>query len=182
MPPNRRGCKIRRMPAARYSAIVAAGTFRAAAASGARSASRGINARARSSTARSSSGRALSSPEIETWSRRVMGFASGMRSPLPRFHASGSACIRDGGYARGRGQIRCCPALWNDMTRRRAARRADGARLQFDHAPKVLTRTGWLASVHPSASRGMTAPDLFADHRFRLRRRRPMPPKQTVGQ
>ena len=61
------------------------------------------------------------------------------------------------------------------MTRRQAARRADDARLQFDHAPKVLTRTGWLASVPPSASRGMPAPDPFADDRFRLRRRRPMP-------
>ncbi len=142
------------MPAARYSAIVSAGTFRAAAAAGARSARRGISARARSSTARSSSGSALSSPEIDTWSRRVMGFASGMRPPLPPFHPSGSACIRDGGYARGRGRIRRYSALWNDMTRRQTTRRADAASLQFDHAPKVLTRTGWLASVPPSASRG----------------------------
>ena len=57
---------------------------RQAAASGARSASRGISVRARSSTSRSSSGRALSSPEIETWSRRVMGFAQ----------ACGRRCLR----------------------------------------------------------------------------------------
>ena len=31
------------------------------------------------------------------------------------------------------------PGLWDDMTRHQAARRAEGARLQFDHAPKVLT-------------------------------------------
>jgi hypothetical protein len=37
--------------------------------------------------------------------------------------------------------MRCHSALRNDMTRRQAARRADGVRRQFDHAPKASTRT-----------------------------------------
>src|SRR5271155_4940868 len=56
---------MRRMPAARYSAIVSTGSRRAAVAAGARSARRGISARARSNSARSSSGKVLSSPERE---------------------------------------------------------------------------------------------------------------------
>lgn len=104
-----------------------------------------------------------------------MGFASGMRSPLPPFHASGSAPIRDGGHATGRGRRRCYSALSNDMTRRQAARRADGARVRFNRAPKALTRTGWAGLGSPSASTGTPAPDPFADHRFRFRRQRPMP-------
>jgi hypothetical protein len=53
------------MPAAGYSAIACTGNFRVFAASGERSASRGISSCARARTARSSSGSPPSSPERE---------------------------------------------------------------------------------------------------------------------